>query len=148
MRRYVRPNQPQLTVMGAGGKPVVIRGFYASPEWRAIRKKVIEKYGRVCMACGIKTRGGTTHVDHIVPRSKNRALELEFTNLQILCKKCNESKRNLHATDYRPKYGGKTKSGIRHKTGSHWSDGYSAEEVLIAKEAVLRYRYKKGSNGT
>ena len=43
------------------------------------------------------------HVDHIRPRSKFPKLELDFDNLQVLCKSCNKEKSNLHSTDYRPK---------------------------------------------
>lgn len=41
------------------------------------------------------------HVDHIKPRSKYPELELEFTNLQILCADCNLGKRNHDSIDWR-----------------------------------------------
>ena len=41
------------------------------------------------------------HVDHIKPRSKYEHLQLEITNLQVLCKKCNQDKSDLNSTDYR-----------------------------------------------
>src|SRR4051812_36653407 len=103
-------------------------GFYWTPEWRKLRREVIARYGRVCMCCGVITKGRNTHVDHIQPRSKRRDLELDFSNLQLLCKNCNDSKSDKHCTDYRPTYPGKTLPGIRLQGGKHWSDGYTAEE--------------------
>lgn len=73
--------------------------FYKSLEWRVLRSKVISTYGRQCMLC--ETRFGEMHVDHIKPRSKYPRLELEFNNLQVLCKKCNLDKSNLHEIDFR-----------------------------------------------
>ncbi|MCA1806848.1 MAG: HNH endonuclease [Actinobacteria bacterium] len=52
------------------------------------------------MSCGSTER---LEVDHIRPRSHFPWLELELSNLQILCKPCNSSKSNRHYTDYRPK---------------------------------------------
>lgn len=75
--------------------------FYKTNEWYLLRQKVLSFYGRKCMACSL-TRG-TMHVDHIVPRSWNKSLELEFSNLQVLCQTCNETKFNYNAKDYRPK---------------------------------------------
>ena len=51
------------------------------------------------MLCA-KTKG-VMHVDHIKPRSKFPDLELEFDNLQILCKACNLGKSNKDQTDFR-----------------------------------------------
>jgi hypothetical protein len=74
--------------------------FYSSKEWLAIRYDVIEKYGRVCCACGARTK--SIHVDHIKPRSTYPELELEINNLQILCPDCNRGKSNRYSTDWRP----------------------------------------------
>ena len=73
--------------------------FYMTPEWRKLRLKVLRKYGRVCMRCK-DTKN--IHVDHIKPRSLFPELEMDFENLQVLCKVCNEEKSNHHFTDYRP----------------------------------------------
>jgi len=76
-------------------------GFYESKAWQTLRKKVLRKYGRFCMKCG--KSHVEIHVDHIKPRSLFPELELDFDNLQVLCKACNLKKSNLHNTDYRPK---------------------------------------------
>lgn len=73
--------------------------FYKSEAWLALRRKVISAYGRRCMKCNVMPR--VVHVDHIKPRSRHRELELDFNNLQVLCKKCNIEKSNIHETDYR-----------------------------------------------
>ena len=75
--------------------------FYMSDAWRTIRKQVLLTYGDQCMKC--KRTKLVTHVDHIKPRSLFPELELDFDNLQVLCKKCNIKKSNTDQTDYRPK---------------------------------------------
>jgi len=75
--------------------------FYNSDAWRQARYRVIKRHGRVCMACGVTS--GEMHVDHIKPRSKFPELELDQSNLQILCKDCNLGKSNKDQTDWRPK---------------------------------------------
>jgi hypothetical protein len=75
-------------------------GFYDSREWKELRYKAIKQHGRTCMAC--RTTDGVMHVDHIKPRSKFPDLELELSNLQILCADCNIGKSNKDSTDWRP----------------------------------------------
>lgn len=76
-------------------------GFYESREWQELRYKVLIHWGRKCMCCG--TTEGEMHVDHIKPRSKYPELELDFNNLQVLCRACNMGKSNTDETDFRPK---------------------------------------------
>jgi 5-methylcytosine-specific restriction endonuclease McrA len=75
-------------------------GFLQTPEWKALRQKVIQHYGGKCMCCGkVPDRG--VNVDHIKPRKTHPHLSLEFDNLQVLCSRCNKRKGNRHETDYR-----------------------------------------------
>lgn len=76
--------------------------FYLSREWRAVRRRVIRRYGKVCMKCGSRDH---IAVDHIKPRSKHPELELDESNLQVLCRRCNCSKSDRHTNDYRPHVG-------------------------------------------
>jgi len=73
--------------------------FYTSPRWRRLRIRVLKKYGRECMACGIID--GEMHVDHIKPKSKYPELALSISNLQVLCKECNFGKSNKYNYDFR-----------------------------------------------
>ena len=73
--------------------------FYQTDEWRTLRLSVIDAYGRRCMKCC--ETDGEIHVDHIKPRSKYPELSLTFSNLQVLCRRCNQEKSNFHETDYR-----------------------------------------------
>lgn len=76
------------------------KDFYKSAEWIKIKKEVLNIYGCMCMKChAIDTE---LHVDHIKPRSLHPHLELEISNLQVLCKSCNELKSNKNEADYRP----------------------------------------------
>jgi 5-methylcytosine-specific restriction endonuclease McrA len=78
--------------------------FYSSPDWLALRVRVLERYECKCMMCGRspKAHRVVIHVDHIKPRSKFPELSLDFDNLQLLCEDCNLGKRNKYHTDYRP----------------------------------------------
>lgn len=74
-------------------------GFYNTPEWKKIRKIIIDKYGYVCMKCG--TEDESICVDHIKPLSKYPELKFEENNMQTLCNLCNLIKSNRDETDYR-----------------------------------------------
>lgn len=87
-RRGIDPNGPE---------------FLDSYEWKALRMKVLTKYGPVCMCCGAtRADGEQMHVDHIKPRRKRPDLALVFDNLQVLCGTCNHGKGNWDETDWRP----------------------------------------------
>ena len=73
-------------------------GFYQSPEWLKLRYEKIKNSSGKCNACG---SGERLEVDHIKPRSRYPALQYEFTNLQVLCHKCNRGKGNTDTTDFR-----------------------------------------------
>lgn len=76
--------------------------FYASREWKALRYDALKANDGRCELCGAsKHDGAQLHVDHIMPRSKFPALELERTNLQILCSECNLGKGNRCTRDWR-----------------------------------------------
>jgi 5-methylcytosine-specific restriction endonuclease McrA len=74
-------------------------GFYSNEKWLRLRYQALIKYGKRCMVCG--DMESQIHVDHIKPRSKYPELELEISNLQILCKACNLGKSNQDETDFR-----------------------------------------------
>ena len=75
------------------------RHFLASLEWQDLRNLVVAWYGSVCMKCGHKS--ASPNVDHIRPRKTHPYLALEFSNLQVLCGRCNKAKGNKPAADYR-----------------------------------------------
>jgi 5-methylcytosine-specific restriction endonuclease McrA len=80
-------------------KPGMGKQFYDTREWHIVRYKAIKTYGKTCQCCGAKDV--EIHVDHIKPRSKHPELELEITNLQILCRQCNLGKGNTDSIDWR-----------------------------------------------
>lgn len=81
-------------------KPSTI--FYESREWRELRYRALVKNGGACQACGATAKDGARiHVDHIKPRSLFPKLELEISNLQVLCEDCNLGKSNKDTTDWR-----------------------------------------------
>lgn len=77
--------------------------FLKSSEWKCLRKSVLLKYGSSCMKCGKANKSGRlSNVDHIKPRKYFPELSLEFSNLQVLCSRCNKEKGNKNSVDYRP----------------------------------------------
>ena len=75
--------------------------FLSSFEWKQIRFKVLQKYGRRCQCCGASpSTGAVMNVDHIKPRRKFPHLALDIKNLQVLCSECNHGKGNQTA-DFR-----------------------------------------------
>lgn len=69
--------------------------FYDTRAWKELRWRVLVASDGKCNMCGTsKAHGSIMHVDHIKPRSKFPELELEFSNLQVLCEDCNLGKSN------------------------------------------------------
>lgn len=68
--------------------------FYQTREWRSVRYDVIRSSNGKCVLCGRSPalHGIVLHVDHIKPRSKFPALELDRKNMQVLCEDCNIGK--------------------------------------------------------
>lgn len=63
---------------------------------RAARlKQLIERYGKLCLRCGDTN---DLQIDHVIPRAAGGPDD--FTNLQILCRPCNQAKGTAIA-DYR-----------------------------------------------
>lgn len=78
------------------------KGFYQSSEWKRLRYKVLCYYEATCMCCGAsRISGAEIHVDHVIPRSIDKSLALEFKNMQVLCRDCNLAKSNTDSTDWR-----------------------------------------------
>ena len=74
--------------------------FYRTREWREARYQALRTHGTSCQCCGAQ---GKVHVDHIKPRSLFPDLELNPSNLQVLCEDCNIGKSNKDSTDWRTK---------------------------------------------
>ena len=68
-----------------------------------MRKEVLEKYGKQCMDPSCKSKQNI-EVDHIKPRATHPHLELEFDNLQVLCRDCNRKKGAFHSKDFRENF--------------------------------------------
>lgn len=81
--------------------------FYSSAAWKRIRFLALERFGQRCMCCGwtptetISPRRNWLVVDHIKSRRLHPDLELEISNLQVLCNECNLGKGSFSKTDFR-----------------------------------------------
>jgi diadenosine tetraphosphate (Ap4A) HIT family hydrolase len=65
----------------------------------SLRYQVLKASGGRCALCGATKNERPLDVDHIIPRSRGGKNEL--ANLQVLCSKCNRSKRDQDDTDFR-----------------------------------------------
>lgn len=83
--------------------PAAALGFYDTEEWRRLRYRALKLHGGRCQCCGAHPKpGNPLHVDHVKPRSRFPELELELSNLQVLCADCNLGKGAWDQTDWRP----------------------------------------------
>lgn len=73
--------------------------FYYTQDWQVVAAFIRSIYPKKCMKCSKKN--AEFHVDHIFPRSIRPDLELDFRNLQVLCRDCNLDKSNTNSIDYR-----------------------------------------------
>jgi hypothetical protein len=65
----------------------------------SLRYKVLKEAKGRCALCGATKENTLLDVDHIIPRS--RGGKTEYSNLQVLCAKCNRSKGNKDKTDFK-----------------------------------------------
>jgi 5-methylcytosine-specific restriction endonuclease McrA len=106
MKYGAKDNEIADKLRKAGYVDVASAEFLQSKEWKALRRVVIEAYGRQCMKCKTTPRAkNKTHVDHIKPRKRFPSLALDVGNLQVLCSRCNKNKGNQNCTDYRAQTG-------------------------------------------
>lgn len=103
--------QPLLikTLVEAGGVATLnqlARAFAAADESqvrfyeRRIKQMPLKvlKRDRKCLLCGNGPDDAPLEVDHIVPQSKGGSNDI--TNLQVLCRPCNQGKSNQDDTDF------------------------------------------------
>lgn len=80
--------------------PSEYRGSLRAPIPKRVRYDVLARDGHRCVSCGRgKHDGAVLEVDHILPASRNGSGDL--SNLQTLCKDCNQGKSNRHSRDLR-----------------------------------------------
>jgi 5-methylcytosine-specific restriction endonuclease McrA len=76
--------------------------FYDSPAWLRLRYQALKRRNACCDCCGARgSYSNPLQIDHIKPRSKYPDLQLEISNLQILCRDCNMGKGAWDETDWR-----------------------------------------------
>ncbi len=65
----------------------------------SLRFQVLKESDGRCALCGITKNDSPLDVDHIIPRSRGGSNNKE--NLQVLCSKCNRTKKDKDETDFR-----------------------------------------------
>lgn len=86
---------------------VTSKEFLDTYDWKSLRVRALQKYGRRCMCCGASpdfNNRVVLNVDHIKPRKHYPELALSLNNLQILCSDCNHGKGNWNETDFRAEF--------------------------------------------
>ena len=71
--------------------PKLALPFYQSPEWRALRDRVISARGKQCEQCGAR---GFVIADHKV-EIRDGGARLDPSNIKLLCAKCHGRKTAL-----------------------------------------------------
>ncbi len=88
--------------------------FYVSKAWKALRYLALCESNGCCCCCGQRPYDGfPLHVDHIKPRSKYPELELDLSNLQVMCGDCNYGKDNVDETDWREVWNAESESLVK-----------------------------------
>lgn len=71
----------------------MIKNFYQSKEWKAIRLLALKRDDYKCVKCGISVDGyKRSRVDHILELKARPDLALTLSNLQSLCPSCDNNK--------------------------------------------------------
>ena len=70
------------------------------PVPQSVRYTVLKRDGK-CLLCGNGSDDAPLEVDHIVPRSKGGSNDI--SNLQVLCRPCNQGKSNSDDTNFTKK---------------------------------------------
>lgn len=129
--------------------------FYESREWLDLRYRVLQRNGGSCKLCGCRaTADNPIQVDHIKPRSLHPKLELAESNMQVLCKQCNQGKSNKDDTDWRWQASRELKNAMNRKAAilASADAGHKAKleqlgwlrhndvDLQIRREAEKQYR--------
>jgi 5-methylcytosine-specific restriction endonuclease McrA len=86
------------------GDGVWVGMMQRDPVPQSTRYTVLKRDGK-CLLCGNGPDDAPLEVDHIVPRSKGGSNDI--SNLQVLCRPCNQGKSNSDDTDFTKKTTGK-----------------------------------------
>lgn len=79
-----------------------LMAFYESWDWKRLRYRTLQRYGRKCLSCNATSADGIKIVvDHIKPIRRYWDLRLDPENVQPLCDDCNMGKGSWDETDFR-----------------------------------------------
>jgi diadenosine tetraphosphate (Ap4A) HIT family hydrolase len=102
-----------------------------APVPDSIRYRVLKDSKGRCALCGATRSETILDVDHIVPRS--RGGKTIYENLQVLCAKCNRSKRNKDTTDFRNAF------VFEYDQGCAFCEAERSREIVVANELCLAF---------
>jgi ATP adenylyltransferase len=102
-----------------------------APVADSLRYQVLKDSKGRCALCGATKLEAVLDVDHIVPRSKGGRTVYE--NLQVLCAKCNRSKRDKDRTDFK-----KTLES-EYEEGCIFCEAERNREIVVANELSMAF---------
>jgi len=96
-RAKLRSAPARLGTIGrsVGFAPKVADPFYTSPEWQALRARIIRDRGARCEVCG--NEGVRIYADHLV-ELKDGGAPLDPSNVGLKCASCHSTKTAAERT--------------------------------------------------
>lgn len=102
LRRKIAHPEKRLAMVAPIMLEADLMVFYESWDWKRLRYRALQKFGRRCLACNATAGDGAKIVvDHIKPIRRYWHLRLDPENLQPLCEDCNMGKGSWDETDFR-----------------------------------------------
>lgn len=84
-------------------------GNLGGDEKTAVKKALMEDQGCICCYCERKLNDEDSHIEHVIPQSKNTSAALDFANMACSCQKpktkglplhCGNKKDNWHEANF------------------------------------------------
>jgi 5-methylcytosine-specific restriction protein A len=69
----------------------MVKSIYATPEWRTVRRYILDRDAQLCQIAGPLCTTVATEVDHVVELAAGGAA-FDPANLRAACKSCNSSR--------------------------------------------------------
>lgn len=90
MKKIVKQNPPNAFLswrnMGNADWMPTWSGLAGTPKIE-LHTALIKEQGFICCYCGVKINLKDSHIEHLVPQSKNTSLSLEYGNLLASCQR-------------------------------------------------------------
>ena len=73
-------------------------------KWRkGLKQELMKRQNNTCVYCGYRRRATSLDIDHIIPAVKGGSNDI--SNLQVICRPCNQRKGDQTDEEFRTRYG-------------------------------------------